>query len=122
MKELVLQQQIPKRKKFVNNLILHLHSMILSAVGAGMMTMFYDINPTLALIGAGILLYVLTIGIGSIIPYCNNRSYDLEKELIELNDRAEHLEAINQSLDERRDMMLRNEDPDYWKILEELAG
>lgn len=122
MKELVRQQQTLKRQKFFNNIALHLHSMVLSAVGAGMMSMFYDINSTLALIGAGILLYVLTIGIGLIIPYCNNRKHDIEKELIELNDRAKHLNAINQSLDERRDMMLFDEDPHYWQILEELAG
>lgn len=122
MKDLVRQQQILKRLKFINNLILHLHSMVLSAVGAGMMSMFYDVNPTLALIGAGIMLYVLTIGIGLIVPYCNNRSYDLEKELTQFENRMKHLKAINQSLDERRDMMLFDEDPDYWKILEELAG
>ncbi|NER97524.1 MAG: hypothetical protein F6J86_27355 [Symploca sp. SIO1B1] len=32
------------------------------------------------------------------------------------------IQAINQSLDERRDMMLFEEDSHYWKILEKLAG
>lgn len=122
MKELVRQQQTLKRQKFFNNIALHLHSMVLSAVGAGMMSMFYDINPTLALIGAGILLYVLTIGIGLIIPYCTNRQHDLEKEQTQLEENIKRLEAINQSLDERRDLMLFDEDPDYWKILEELVA
>ena len=121
MRELVRQQQTLKRLKLINNLILNLHSMVLSAVGAGMMSMFYDINPTLALIGAGILLYVLIVGIGLIIPYCTNRKHNLEKEQTQLEKNIKRLDAVNQSLDERRDMMLFDEDPDYWKILEELA-
>ena len=60
-----------------------------------MMTMFYDINHTLALIGAGILLYILTIGIGSIIPHCTNRKYDLRKEQTQLEDNIKNLKAIN---------------------------
>ncbi|MDJ0596464.1 MAG: hypothetical protein QNJ72_41935 [Pleurocapsa sp. MO_226.B13] len=122
MKELIRQQQTLKRRKFAHNLALHIHSLILPMTGAFMMGLFYGINNTLALIGSGIMLYVLIIGMGLIIPYCNNRKYDLEKELTQLEDRLKHLEAINQSLDERRDMMLFDEDPDYWKILEELAG
>ncbi|NEP59933.1 MAG: hypothetical protein F6K31_23495 [Symploca sp. SIO2G7] len=122
MKELMRQQQILKRHKFVNNLTLHLHSLILPAIGVGLMSLFYGINNTLALIGCGIMLYVLTIGIGLVIPYCSNRKYDLEKELTQLEDYLKHIKAINQSLDEHRDIMLFDEDSYYWKILEKLAG
>ncbi|NER24219.1 MAG: hypothetical protein F6J96_26635 [Symploca sp. SIO1C2] len=122
MKELIRAQQILKQHKFVNNLTLHLHSLILPGIGAGLISLFYDINKNLALIGCGIMLYVLTIGIGLVIPYCSNRKYDLEKELTQLENRLKHIKAINQSLDERRDMMLFEEDSHYWKILEKLAG
>jgi len=122
MKELIRQQQILKRHKFVNSLTLQLHSLILPGIGAGLMSLFYGTNNTLALIGCGIMLYVLTIGIGLVIPYCSNRKYDLEKELTQLQDRLKHIKAINQSLDECREIMLFAEDSHYWKILEKLAG
>ncbi|NES21526.1 MAG: hypothetical protein F6K41_21990 [Symploca sp. SIO3E6] len=122
MKELIRQQQILKRHKFVNNLTLHLHSLILPGIGAVLMSLFYDINNTLTLIGCGIMLYVLTIGISLVIPYCSNRKYDLEKELTQLEYRLTHIKVINQSLDEGRDMMLFDEDSHYWNILEKLVG
>ncbi|NET59888.1 MAG: hypothetical protein F6K47_28190 [Symploca sp. SIO2E6] len=122
MKKLIRQQQILKRHKFVNNLTLHLHSLILPGIGAGLISLFYDINNNLALIGCGIMLYVLAIEIGLVIPYCSNRKYDLEKELTQLESHLKHIKAINQSLDERRDIMLFDEDSHYWTILEKLAG
>ena len=90
-------------------------------IGAGMMSLFYDINNTLFLIGCGILLYVLAFGVNLIIPYCNNRKYDLEKELTQLEDCLKQIESIHQSLDERRDMMLFDDAPQSWQILEDLA-
>ena len=78
-------------------------------------------NDLLRLIGCGIFLYVLAFGAGLVIPYCNQQSRDLIRELISLQDQLKRLEAVNQSLDEHRDSMLFNEDPHYWKILEDLA-
>jgi hypothetical protein len=121
MKELIQQQQILKRHRFSHNLALNIHGYILPVVGAGLMTTFYNINNTLSLAGCVILLYVLTVGVGLIVPYCNNRSYDIEKELQQLSDRLKQIEAINRSLDEHRDRMLFDNDPDYWQILEKLA-
>lgn len=121
MKELIQQQQILKRRRFRHNLALNFHSCILPAIGTGLMTMFYETNNTLSLAGCVIVLYVLTLGVNLIIPYCNNHRYDLEKELQQLSDHLKQIEAINKSLDNHRDRMLFDDDPSYWQILEKLA-
>lgn len=121
MKELIQQQQILKRRRFRYNLALDFHSGILPAIGTGLMIMFYGINNTFSLIGCVILLYLLSVGVNFMIPYCNNRCYDLEKELQRLSSRLKQIEAINQSLDNNRDRMLFGEDSNYWQILEKLA-
>lgn len=120
MQELIKQQQILESRRFRNNLTLNLHSCILPAVGAGLMTLFYGQNNTLFLVGCIIILYLLTIGFNLIIPYCNNGNYDIEKELQQLSKTFEHIKTINQSLDNHRDIMLFDDDPSYWQILEKL--
>ena len=70
MQEIIQQKQILESRRFKNSLILNLHSCIFSAFGAGLMTLFYGQNNTLSLFGCLILLYLLTIGINLIIPYC----------------------------------------------------
>ena len=58
--------------------------------------------------------------------YCTFEHIIIQKDSIgqqvQNEDSIKRFETINQSLDERRDMMLFDEDPDYWKMLEELAG
>ncbi len=49
MKELIQRKQTLKRRRFAHNLTLHIHSGILPMIGAGMMSLFYDINNTLFL-------------------------------------------------------------------------
>ena len=120
MQELIKQQQILEQRRFRNNLALNLHSCILPAVGAGLMTLFYGQNNTLFLVGCIIILYLLTMGVNLIIPYCSSSNYDLEKELQQLSKTFGHIKAINQSLDNHRDKMLFDDDPSYWQILEEL--
>ena len=51
---------------------------------------------------------------------CSSANYDIEKELQQLSKTFEHIKAINQSLDDRLDTMLFDEDSSYWQILEEL--
>ena len=120
MKELIQRQQTLKRRIFIYSLVSHTHSGILPIIGALIVGLFFD-NDLLRLIGCGIFLYVLAFGAGLVIPYCNQQSRDLIRELISLQDQLKRLEAVNQSLDEHRDSMLFNEDPHYWKILEDLA-
>lgn len=43
------------------------------------------------------------------------------KKQLELEQQLRQIEAINQSLDKRRDSMLFDEDSQYWQILEYLA-
>ncbi len=102
------------------SLVSHTHSGILPIIGALIVGLFFD-NDLLRLIGCGIFLYVLAFGAGLVIPYCNQQSRDLIRELISLKDQLKRLEAVNQSLDEHRDKMLFDEDPHYWNILEDLA-
>ena len=120
MQELIKQQQVLKRRKFSNNLAFNLHAYILPHSGIFLMIAFYNHNNTLSLVGSIILLYILSIGINLIIPYCYNRNNDLEKELQQLSKTLEYVKAINRSLDEHRDKMLFDDDPSYWQILEKL--
>lgn len=120
MKELIQLQPTLKRRIFIYSLVSHSHSYILPMVGAFMIGFFFD-NDLLCLIGCGIFLYVLAFGVGLIVPYCDRRVEDLMKRQLELERKLEQIETINQSLDERRDMMLFDEDTQYWQILEDLA-
>ncbi|MGK7952949.1 MAG: hypothetical protein AB4368_30215 [Xenococcaceae cyanobacterium] len=120
MKELIQLQQTLKRRIFIYSLVSHSHSYILPMVGAFMIGFFFD-NDLLRLIGCGIFLYVLAFGVGLIVPNCDRRITDLMKKQLELEQQLKRLEAVNQSLDERRDMMLFDEDSQYWQILEDLA-
>ena len=120
MQELIEQQQVLKRRKFRNNLALNFHAYILPNIGIFIMIAFYNHNNTLSLVGSIILLYILSIGVNLIIPYCNNHNYDVEKELQQLSKTLENIKAINQSLDNHRDKMLFDDDPSYWQILEKL--
>ena len=120
MQELIEQQQVLKRRKFRNNLALNFHAYILPNISIFFMIAFYNINSTLSLVGSIILLYILSIGVNLIIPYCNNHNYDVEKELQQLSKTLEHIKDINQSLDNHRDKMLFDDDPSYWQILEKL--
>ena len=121
MKELIGQQQILKRRIFFCYLTNYLHIGILPMIGA-LLTGLCLGNLVVCLTGCAILAYSFIVGIIFITPYCDKRSSELIREQLQLEDHLKHLEAINQSLDERRDMMLFDEDPDYWKILEKLAG
>lgn len=120
MQELIKRQKVLKRRKISNNLALNLHGYILPNLGIFLMIAFYNINSTLFLVGSIILLYILSIGVTLIIPYCNNHNYDVEKELQQLSKTLENIKAINQSLDNHRDKMLFDDEPYYWQILEKL--
>ena len=121
MKELVQQQQSLKRRIFIYSLISNIHSGILPMIGAFMIGFFFN-NDFWCATGCVILLYAIIFGMNLVSPYCDKHTKDLIGQQLQLEDSVKRLKAINLSLDERRDMMLRNEDPDYWKILEELAG
>ena len=121
MREVIQQRQSLKRRIFTYNLISNVHSGILPMIGAFMIGLFFD-NGFWCATGYVTLLYGLIVGHNFVTPYCDKRISKLIKEQLQLEDRVKHLEAINQSLDERRDMMLFDEDPGYWKTLEQLAG
>ena len=120
MRELIKQKQILESRRYRNNLALNLHSCILPAIGASLMTLFYGQNNTLSLVGCITLLYLLTIGVNLIIPYYSNSNYDIEKEIQQLSKTLKYIKAINKSLDNHRDKMLFDDDLSYWQILEEL--
>lgn len=120
MQELIEQQKVLKKRKSQNKLALNLHGYILPNIGIFLRIAFYNINSTLSLVGSIILLYILSIGVNLIIPYCNNHNYDVEKELQQFSKTLEHIKDINQSLDNHRDKMLFDDDPSYWQILEKL--
>jgi hypothetical protein len=120
MKELVQQQQILKRRIFFCYLTNYLHIGILPMIGA-LLTGLCLGNMVVCLTGCAILVYSLIVSIIFINPYCDKRSSELIREQFQLENRLKRLEAINQSLDERRDLMLFDEDSHYWKILEDLT-
>ena len=120
MQEIIKQQQQLRARISINSLSLNLHSCVLPAIGACLVTLFYDQNNTFTLIGYIILLYLLTIGVYLIIPYCNSNNSDLKKELQELSKTLKRLQSINHVLDNHRDQMLFNDDPSYWQILQKL--
>lgn len=47
--------------------------------------------------------------------------YDIEKEEKKMADLEIKNKAIQQTLDEYRDKLIFDEDPQYWKILEKLS-
>ena len=120
MKELIQQQQNLNRTKFINNLILYVHSYILPGLSAALAVMFYDVNQVLFLTGLIILAYSLSIGLLLVVPFVNSQVYDLIKKSIEIEDNLKRIEKVHQSLDALRDSMLFDEDLKYWKILEKL--
>ena len=120
MKQLTEEKRILQQRRLVNNLILNIHIYVVPSVSAFLVTYFYGINNIIALVGCIIAFYMITIGLNLIIPYCNSYYSNTEKELRQLSKAVEHIKTINWTLDEHRDKMLFDEDPGYWKILEEL--
>ena len=121
MKELIGQQQTLKRRIFFCYLTNYFHIGILPMIGA-LLTGLCLGNLVVCLTGCTILAYSFIVGMVFVTPYCDKLALELIREQFQLEENIKRLNAVNQSLDERRDMMLFDEDPDYWKILEELAG
>ena len=121
MKELVQQRQSLKQKIFTYSLISNIHSGILPMIGAFIIGLFFD-NDLWCATGFVALLYGLVVGNNFVTPYCDKRISKLIEEQLQLEDKVKRLNAVNQSLDECRDMMRFDGDSDYWKILEKLAS
>ena len=121
MKELIQQQQILKRRRFINNLVLNLHLYLLPGIGINLIIVFGDISFVASITGIVMLVYLMTAFMCFLMPRMNNRSYDLTKEIQLLSERWERIEVIHQSLDDLRDSMLFDGDTRYWQLLETLA-
>ena len=120
MKELIQQQHILKRHILICGLASYIHSWIMSMVAGGLMGWFFD-EVIYFLVGFVILLSGITVSSIFVTPRFEKYIDKLKEEQNQLGNSFKRLEAINQSLDDRREKMLFDHDYYYWELLEKLA-